>query len=325
MDKQLDTAPCGYFSLSDSGIIQSVNQTLMKMLAYERDELLGQHIEAFMSVTNKLFFHTYFYPYIQLYGEVQEMYFSMKTSGREDVPVLLNGMRHERDGSVVVDCVVVMMKRRIEHERDVLKTKTQLEELYKATHEANQRLERLHQEYETKQQELIIMNEQLEMMASTDPLTGLRNRRFFQNSLQACLTAYKLSSVPFSLLIIDIDYFKSINDTYGHPVGDLVLSRLAELLRSISRDTDMVARYGGEEFVVILSECDEIGAMMAGERYRFEAESAKWGDYSITISIGAATVSEGDNEESLLHKADTALYASKTAGRNRVTHADQRV
>ena len=111
MDTQLNYAPCGYFSISSSGLIQSVNQTLLNMLVYERHELLDRHIESTMSVTNKLFFHTYFYPYIQLYGHVSEMYFSFRTSNQQDVPVLLNGVRQERDGEVFIDCVLVEMRK----------------------------------------------------------------------------------------------------------------------------------------------------------------------------------------------------------------------
>ena len=321
MDTQLDLAPCGYFSISDSGIIQSVNQTLLTMLGYKRSELMGRHIETTMSVTNKLFFHTYFYPYIQLYGRVDEMYFTFRTSDQQDVPVLLNGVRQTRDGVSAVDCVVVVMRKRIEHEKDILNTKTKLQELYQATHEANKELERLHEEYEVKQQALIQVNDQLETMASTDLLTGLKNRRFFQLKMLESLGGFRATRRVFSLLVVDIDHFKSINDTYGHPVGDLVLGNLAGLLQSVSRSSDVVARYGGEEFVIILADCDAEQALVTAERYRSQVASADWGAYNITVSIGAATVAEEDTDQSLFQKADMALYASKTGGRNRVTHA----
>jgi diguanylate cyclase (GGDEF)-like protein len=291
------------------------------MLGYERSELMGRHIESTMSVTNKLFFHTYFYPYIQLYGRVDEMYFTFRTSDQQDVPVLLNGIRQTRDGESVVDCVVVVMRKRIEHEKDILNTKTKLQELYQATHEANKELERLHEEYEVKQQALIKVNDQLETMASTDLLTGLKNRRFFQLKMLESLEVYHATQREFSLLVVDIDHFKSINDTYGHPVGDLVLGNLAGLLQSVSRSSDVVARYGGEEFVIILTDCTAEQAVITAERYRTQVASADWGVYNITISIGAATVAEEDTDQSLFQKADMALYASKTGGRNRVTHA----
>ncbi|MEO2211511.1 sensor domain-containing diguanylate cyclase [Paenibacillus amylolyticus] len=325
MDIQLDLAPCGYFSISDSGVVQSVNQTLLTMLGYERDELIGQHIESTMSVSNKVFFHTYFYPYIQLYGHVDEMYFTFRTRDQQAVPVLLNGVRQTRNGESVVDCVVVVMRKRIEHEKDILHTKTKLQELYQATQEANKELERLHEEYKIKEQALIKVNDQLETLASTDLLTGLKNRRFFQEKMLESLILFQQKQRNFSLLVVDIDHFKSINDTYGHPIGDLVLGNLAGLLQSVSRSTDVVARYGGEEFVIILPDCEEEQAIGIAERYRSQVASADWGEYNITVSIGAATVVEEDTEKTLFQRADNALYASKTGGRNRVTHAAQMV
>ncbi|KOS04345.1 GGDEF domain-containing protein, partial [Paenibacillus polymyxa] len=186
---------------------------------------------------------------------------------------------------------------------------------------ANQKLERLHEEYEVKQQELVRINLQLETMASTDPLTGLNNRRYFQDQLLASLASFRESRISFSLLIIDIDRFKSINDTYGHPVGDLVLTNLAELLQSMSRDRDIVARYGGEEFVIILPDNDQEEAIRTAERYRSTTASMDWGEYAITVSIGVATVKQEDTEQTIVHQADLALYASKDGGRNRVTHS----
>ncbi|MGG4399396.1 sensor domain-containing diguanylate cyclase [Paenibacillus amylolyticus] len=325
MDIQLDLAPCGYFSISDSGVVQSINQTMLTMLGYERDELIGQHIESTMSVSNKVFFHTYFYPYIQLYGHVDEMYFTFRTRDQQAVPVLLNGVRQTRNGESVVDCVVVVMRKRIEHEKDILHTKTKLQELYQATQEANKELERLHEEYKIKEQALIKVNDQLETLASTDLLTGLKNRRFFQEKMLESLMMFQEKQRYFSLLVVDIDHFKSINDTYGHPIGDLVLGNLAGLLQTVSRSTDVVARYGGEEFVVILPDCEEEQAIGIAERYRSQIASADWGEYNITVSIGAATVVEEDTEKSLFQRADNALYASKTGGRNRVTHVAQMV
>ncbi|WP_405130605.1 sensor domain-containing diguanylate cyclase [Paenibacillus sp. FSL H8-0317] len=325
MDTQLDSAPCGYFSISDSGVVQSMNQTLLTMLGYERDELIGQHIESTMSVSNKVFFHTYFYPYIQLYGHVDEMYFSFRTRDQQAVPVLLNGVRQTRNGENVVDCVVVVMRKRIEHEKDILHTKTKLQELYQATQEANKELERLHEEYKIKEQALIKVNDQLETLASTDLLTGLKNRRFFQEKMAEKLLLFQEKQRHFSLLVVDIDHFKSVNDTYGHPIGDLVLGNLAGLLQTVSRSMDVVARYGGEEFVIILPDCEEEQAIGIAERYRSQVASADWGEYKITVSIGAATVVEEDTEKSLFQRADNALYASKTGGRNRVTHAAQMV
>ncbi|ACS99386.1 sensor domain-containing diguanylate cyclase [Paenibacillus sp. JDR-2] len=320
MDTLLNEAPCGYFSITDKGLIQSVNQTLLTMLGYDREELLERHIESTMSVANKMFFHTYFYPYIRLYGQVDEMYFSFRTKDGKDLPVLLNGIRRNRDGKAVIDCVALEMRKRIEHEKDIMKTKQQLEVLYQQTNEANHRLELLHAQYEKKQQELLDLNEKLEALASTDPLTGLKNRRYFQEQLQKYTELSEQTEAALSLCIVDIDRFKSINDTYGHPVGDLVLTRLAQLLQEQSPDGAVVARFGGEEFVILLPELDQEQALVAAERYRAATETTPLGDLRITISIGTATFAAAETELSLLQQADQALYHSKNNGRNRVTH-----
>lgn len=320
MDRQLNYAPCGYFSITDRGTIESVNQTLLQMLGYEHHELIGRHIETVMSVTNKLFFHTYFYPYIQLYDRVDEMYFSLRTSDQRDVPVLLNGIRQERDGETLIDCVVVEMRKRIEHEKDVLQTKIQLEELYQATAEANKKLEELHAQYVIKQQVLTSLNEQLEAQAATDPLTGLKNRRFFQTHLLASIMSYQQTGQPFSVFMIDIDHFKKINDTYGHPIGDLVLTKLAQLLLSMTEESGIVARFGGEEFVILLPNTDEENGFAAAQMYCAQTAAAPWGEYNITVSVGVATILPEDTDTTVLEKADQALYASKANGRNRATH-----
>lgn len=320
MDILLNEAPCGYFSITDKGLIQSVNQTLLTMLGYDREELLERHIESTMSVANKMFFHTYFYPYIQLYGQVNEMYLSFRTKDGKDLPVLLNGIRRDRDGKAVIECVALEMRKRIEHEKDIMKTKQQLEALCQETNEANHRLELLHAQYEKKQQELLDLNEKLETLASTDPLTGLRNRRYFQEQLQKYMELFEQFGEIFSLCIIDIDRFKAINDTYGHPVGDLVLTRLAQLLQEQSYGDTVVARFGGEEFVILLPGLNQEQVLAAAERYRSATETTPLGDLRITISIGAATCSPEDTELSLLQQADQALYISKHNGRNRVTH-----
>jgi PAS domain S-box/diguanylate cyclase (GGDEF) domain len=320
MDQQLDYAPCGYFSISDKGIIQSVNQTFATMLSYERDELIGQHIELFMSMTNKLFFHTYFYPYMQLYGHVSEIYLSLQSSSNHDIPMLLNGVRQTRDGETFMDCVVVEMRRRLEHEKDILAARQRLEHLVQQTNETSRKLELMQQEYEAKQRELLSINLQLEALALTDPLTGMKNKRYFNESLLAHIDKFHRLGDPFSIALIDIDRFKFINDTYGQPVGDLVLTELAQLLNSSSRGTDVTARLGGDKFVMLLAGADEVNAIHITERLRAVIQITALGNLHIKASIGVATMTSEDTDDKLINKANQALSQSKTSGRNRVTH-----
>lgn len=164
-------------------------------------------------------------------------------------------------------------------------------------------------------------HEEIERMATTDGLTGLFNHRHFQEKLSAEFKRLERFSEPLSLMLIDIDYFKKINDTYGHPTGDKVLQGIADILRNTIRSIDIPARYGGEEFTVILPGTDSKGAKNMAERLRravmgttfnLEGKSAK-----VTISIGISTsIDSSGGKESLIERADKALYHAKKSGRN---------
>ncbi len=323
MDEQLDHAPGGYFSFSESGFVQSANRTFLNMLGMtDPGELIGKHIESVMSAAHKMFFHTYFYPQIQLYDQVDEMYFAFRSVDRQNIPVLLNGIRQRRGGEVVIDCVALVMRKRLEYEKDILHSKQKLEELYAATSELNAQLQSLHAEYEHKQQALTEMNRDLQALASTDPLTGLHNRRFFQDCLRGELLSCRDNDSELSLLIVDIDHFKTINDTYGHPIGDFVLIELARLLRDSTGTGSICARFGGEEFVVLLPAAGYEKALAVAEHARSIIAKTPLGSHRLTVSIGVDTALPDSTEESLLERADLALYASKSGGRNRTTHAN---
>jgi diguanylate cyclase (GGDEF)-like protein len=167
------------------------------------------------------------------------------------------------------------------------------------------------------------MYKKMEMMATTDGLTGLTNHRRFKELLGEALARASRFDRNVSVVMVDADHFKTINDTYGHPVGDVVLKRIAGLLQAEARRTDVVARYGGEEFVVILDETDPKGAEMVAERIRERIEheviQGDFGRVRVTASLGLATWPQhADSMEDLLERADQALYEAKRKGRNRV-------
>ncbi len=166
-------------------------------------------------------------------------------------------------------------------------------------------------------------NEKLEALAGTDELTGLINRRGFEEHLARELDRAARRKSPLSLLLLDVDWFKNYNDEFGHLAGDEVLHRLALLLRSQARGSDIVARFGGEEFAVILPDTPGEGALVLAERFRETIEAAPWPGRGVTASFGISTwnpaLSPRDGR-ALLNDADRALYKSKGDGRNRVTH-----
>lgn len=169
-----------------------------------------------------------------------------------------------------------------------------------------------------------VLQQQLAEQAERDPLTGLYNRRRFFEKTALSWNAYVESKEAFAILDFDIDFFKSVNDTYGHDTGDIVLQHIAHLLHCVCTEEDLVARIGGEEFSMILSHVTLEQALNVAERIRTTIENTPInlpsGPLKVTISIGIAVVDPRDKTtDSVLKRADLALYQSKHSGRNRST------
>jgi len=169
----------------------------------------------------------------------------------------------------------------------------------------------------------------LEEMATTDPMTGLLNKRSLEAEFEKRIKSAGRFGRKLSVLVTDIDKFKSVNDTYGHSTGDVVIKGLGAILSKCKRDTDAVARFGGEEFVLVCEETDTEGAYALAERIRTELEKAvfatEMGPLKVTCSLGVAEFPrDGANKEDLFHRADEALYEAKRGGRNRTCIAGKR-
>lgn len=174
--------------------------------------------------------------------------------------------------------------------------------------------------------EIHALQSKLSEQANRDPLTGLYNRRYLDATMEREVARCKREGQPLSLMLIDIDHFKRINDNYGHQAGDEVLKTLALMLQA--RATDIACRYGGEEFLLLLPNMSRAVALERAEMHReaFEAMSISFGEFRIqaTLSTGIATYpGDGKSPEDLVGGADQALYRAKAAGRNRVVAADR--
>lgn len=207
--------------------------------------------------------------------------------------------------------------------REERKARLAQEKSLQVQQEANALLEERVQE---RTRDLESLNEQLMELSATDALTGLKNRGHFDRTFQsACVKAYRFGQ-PLSLMIVDIDYFKQFNDTYGHLVGDDCLQMVAQGVRQfVTRPQDLAARYGGEEFVVVLPDTPEEGAVRVAEKIRqsIEATDFQVSDdvIRLTVSIGLCSLvpSRADAAKQIFRQADEALYEAKGSGRNKVS------
>ncbi len=190
------------------------------------------------------------------------------------------------------------------------KKKNELGELVKHLHRSSAEIQR--------------QNQELEQLANHDPLTGCRNRRSFFDEFEALWINARRLRIPMAAIMVDIDYFKSINDTYGHSCGDNVLRQVAATLKEAVRDSDVLCRYGGEEFAIVLMNTGLDEASVLGERIRTAIAGTQVAKISVTASLGVSALSESPTDpQELLDQADKCLYAAKENGRNQVVRWDR--
>lgn len=166
------------------------------------------------------------------------------------------------------------------------------------------------------------MESELARQATRDHLTGTHNRRAFDSAIHRAIRQAERGGEPFSLLLFDIDHFKSVNDRHGHDVGDAILKRLADKVGASLRSTDLLARWGGEEFTVLLFDTPLSGASTFAERLRQQIADSRFQGLAITISLGITQYRPGDDMDSMIARTDEALYRAKRAGRNTLMLAD---
>jgi diguanylate cyclase len=200
--------------------------------------------------------------------------------------------------------------------------------LVKTTHEMRDTTRALEQRLTLSKTEISNLQQSLEAIRAeslTDPLTGLGNRKYFDRSIDTAIETALATGEPLSLLMFDIDYFKSFNDSYGHLTGDQVLRLVGMSLKQSIKGQDITARYGGEEFAVVLPSTALRQALTVADHIRRAVMSKELKKKStgeilgrVTISVGVSMLKPGDDADSLIERADACLYAAKRAGRNRV-------
>ena len=203
-----------------------------------------------------------------------------------------------------------------------------VDQLAKSTREMRETNKALEERLSLSKHEINDLQHSLEAIRAeslTDPLTGLGNRKYFDRSIEAAVAAALASGEPLSLLMFDIDHFKSFNDSYGHLTGDQVLRLVGMSLKQTIKGQDITARYGGEEFAVVLPNTGLRQALTVADHIRRavmakELKKKSTGEIlgRVTISVGVSLLKAGDDTDSLIERADACLYAAKRNGRNRV-------
>jgi diguanylate cyclase (GGDEF)-like protein/PAS domain S-box-containing protein len=282
-----ENAPCGYHSLDKHGLVLRMNATELGWLGYGRDEVVGRrHFFELMTPAGREVFEREFPRFVAI-GEIRDVELEMQRKDGSAMFVSINA-------SAIKDAAG----------RFVMSRST----VFDIT--ARKRAENALRDSEAAIREL----------ALTDPLTGVANRRRLDEALRSEIARAGRYGNRISVVMADLDWFKRVNDEFGHAVGDAVLQRFAALIREHCRDSDLVARYGGEEFVVLMPEAGAKAAAAWAERVRAIQEKALEPPQRspTTATFGVAEYSAGETAEALLRRADEALYAGKAAGRNRV-------
>ncbi|MFT5453188.1 MAG: diguanylate cyclase (GGDEF)-like protein, partial [Enterobacterales bacterium] len=169
-----------------------------------------------------------------------------------------------------------------------------------------------------------ILVTRVETLANTDPLTSLLNRRAMENAVLPLLSLNKRYEQKLCFILADIDYFKKVNDTYGHTVGDEVLVNLTSILNSCLRSSDLLSRHGGEEFLIVLPQTELDSGYLLAERIRTSIENTRTGDekIAVTISLGCVEIQGEEGFDSAITRADKMLYKAKSDGRNQTVIHD---
>lgn len=296
--------PVPYQSLDGAGCWLDANQPMAALLGFESPaQMLGQDFSTFWEEPYRSRFgpaYDEFKRKHQVDGEL-----ALRRRDGKLITVLISGRIQcdARGNFLRTHCILVDISERRALEEHILQLNEELES-------------RVAQ----RTRELALANEELERLARQDALTGLPNRRVATERLAAEFQAMRRTGAPYAVLMLDIDFFKRVNDTWGHEVGDQVLKRLAQVLRASVRATDLAARLGGEEFVVLLPDTPLEAALSVAEKIRQAVQAASDPVAgTVTVSIGVALASPQDrNEDDVLRRADAGLYAAKSAGRNRV-------
>lgn len=290
MEALFNQIPCGLIVTDQHWEVIDCNQYLLQKLQINLDAFVGNNIETIFTPGSKLLCQSIIFPQLSHSASIEEIQLNLTVPDQQPLPVVINA-RYELETTGLVYWVIFPA--------------TERDQLHQKLLDSGSRLE--------------AANEQLQKLAITDELTGLINRREMESRLASHLLQVKRRQGCLSVLMLDIDHFKPINDEFGHGHGDEVLQQLGQLLTDSLRDGDLASRHGGEEFVLVLPDTDTEAAIHLATRTHDLFKKIDCLAGRVTASIGVCTMDWQGllSVQDILKRADDAMYEAKHAGRNR--------
>ena len=281
-----DCFPSGALVTDPSRIITYVNAYFTTELLWQQSELIGQSADIIFTQASRIFFQSYLIPTLLHEKLCEEMQLIILNAHGQRIPITVNASL-SKDGCIYWSFFNASKRDQLYEE--LIKTREKLEE----------------------------QAEQLKSLASTDELTALLNRREMKYRSALVLEQAARSRQSVGLLMLDIDHFKKINDTFGHLEGDRVLKQLGQLLKGFGRQTDLISRFGGEEFLLMLPDTSKTDTLLFCQRLHKLITQIKVGDSTLKASIGVSISTDKVSFTDLFAQADNALYKAKSLGRDR--------
>ncbi|MEX1057205.1 MAG: diguanylate cyclase [Natronospirillum sp.] len=309
--------PGGLILLDDANRVRSVNQPFCDWLGRTRQELTGKPPESWMTRASRMYYLGHVLPSLRLHHHAEEVLLSFSSASGHELPVVIKAARCSTLEKGY-QLLILPMQRRDLIEKQLQQARKTAEQATAEKAKALQEVQSLAQELEQRHDELTLLNEQLEQLATRDSLTGLNNRRVYDREMNTHLAMFQRTKTPFALVLADIDWFKDINDRFGHDAGDQILKDVSQSLGQCMRNIDTLVRMGGEEFALILPDTSLEQAVQVAERKRSTIEQLVSPYSTVTLSFGVAAVQTGDTKGALYGRADRAMYLAKNQGRNRV-------
>jgi diguanylate cyclase (GGDEF)-like protein len=319
MQVYLPDVPCPLLLTDAQGRILVANVELRMAVDGSQRDWPEQSMDGLLTPASAILCQTHVWPMLLRDGRVNEIYLELISSSGAKVPVMTNAKLVSRDGQNRVIWIFFVVHERSQFETALLESKKQAESLAAELAQAKAMLVVLNSQLKSRMERTEEDNRALTHLSTTDTLTGLGNRRALEQFTQTLVAQRNPNqTMLLSVLMVDVDHFKHVNDTRGHGVGDQVLSALGNCLRECARQRDAVVRYGGEEFAMLLPHTDSQQAELLAQRLHERVRVLSPEGIAITISVGIATgpLTTPQDMTSLISRADTAVYRAKKEGRN---------